>query len=208
MDQPPPQADATPSPPPSRDTPPRLRAGRSWSAIIVFAVVAMAILVGDLALKYVSFRTVAGVPVQLDPAHPGAGIPLHDPVEVVPYILSLRLTANTGAVFGSMAGWRWVFVVITFIAVAVIFRVFWRSRADAWVFHLGLALILGGALGNLYDRLRYSAVRDMLWLFPETRLWPWLFNLADAALMVGVGLVILMMWLNEMRPRNAEATPH
>lgn len=200
-----PQPTPDSTPPPDPPTPPR--AGRSASAISVFTVVALAVLVGDLVLKYVAFRTVAGQAVQLDTTHPGAGIPPHDPVDVVPGILSLRLTANTGAVFGLGSGGRWVFIVISIIAVVVILRVFWRSDANAWLFHVGLAMILGGALGNLYDRVRYSAVRDMLWLFPETRLWPWLFNLADAALMIGVGLVILIMWRNEMRPRTAEATP-
>jgi signal peptidase II len=74
------------------------------------------------------------------------------------------------------------------------------------VLHFGLALILAGALGNLYDRIMYGAVRDMLYLFPGVKLpfgitwpggnpelYPWIFNIADAALCVGVVLIILTM---------------
>ncbi|MEX2387829.1 MAG: signal peptidase II, partial [Phycisphaeraceae bacterium] len=203
MEQPPPSRPSA-TPPPPRTHPPTLhRAGRSPSAVAIFVAATLAVLVGDLALKYVAFRTVAGQPVELDAAEPrAAAIPEHEAVEVIPHVLSLQLTLNEGAVFGLGQGGRWVFIVVSVVAVVVILHIFRRSRADAWVFHLGLALILGGALGNLYDRVRYGAVRDMLFLFPDVRVfgyrpWPYIFNLADAALMVGVGLVIVIMWVNE-----------
>src|SRR5690606_27114508 len=96
----------------------------------------------------------------------------------------------------------------------IIGRIFWRSPARAFVLHVALALILAGALGNLYDRLMFSAVRDMFHLFPyaellfgwtwpgpdESRmLYPWIFNLADAALVVGVVAVLLITWTYELR---------
>lgn len=195
------------------DAPPR--AGRHATSIAIFLAVTLGVLVADLALKQIAFRTVAGTPVVLDPAHPEApNIPYHEPVPVIPGVLSLRLTTNTGAVFGLGQGGRWVFILVSIVAVLVITRIFWRSPARAKGLHLALALILAGALGNLYDRFMFSAVRDMLHLFPgatlpfgwhwpgqhgSDALYPWIFNLADAALVMGVLGVLLITWKHELR---------
>lgn len=204
---------------------PEPHAGRSRHALLLFVLVTLGVLAADLALKYAAFYHVAGPPVQVDPNRPHA-IPHHDPVSIVPGVLSLRLTTNTGAVFGVGKGGQWVFIIVSIIAVGVIARLFWCSSARARVLHLSLAMILAGALGNLYDRLKYSAVRDMLYLFPETtlpygwrwpaslselwptvtntgahQLYPWVFNLADAALLLGVGTIIVITWWRELRER-------
>jgi signal peptidase II len=155
-----------------------------------------AVLAGDLWIKQATFAQVAGTPVVLDVDDPQGSIPPHEGVVVVPGVLSLRLTANTGAVFGMGKGGKWVFVAVCLIAAPAVLWWFVRSKADQWALHGLLALILGGALGNLYDRLRFGAVRDMFHLFPNTSVWPWIFNLADAALMVGVIGMVLWSWFN------------
>ncbi|MEM6392650.1 MAG: signal peptidase II [Planctomycetota bacterium] len=206
------------------DIPPTLTpAWRSRRAITVFLTIAVGLLAADLVIKYLAFQHVAGFPLRLesparvfvqvndqwfeskplDPAIPASAIPQHESTPLVPSILDLRLTINTGAVFGSGAGLRWLFVGVSVIAVGVIGYLFVRSPASAWPLHTALALILSGALGNLYDRVRFAAVRDMFHLFPDTRLWPWIWNLADAALMVGVALVLL---LNLRKPPPAQTT--
>jgi lipoprotein signal peptidase len=68
-------------------------------------------------------------------------------------------------------------------------------------------MILAGALGNLHDRIHFNAVRDLLWLFPgltlpfglhwpggQSGLYPWIFNIADVALLVGVALLLIIIW--------------
>ena len=184
------------------DVAPR-RAGASPVAIVCFIAVAVLVVGLDLGIKYVTFERVAGQPILLgEVQEPGEAVPWHPRVELVPHVLSLRLTTNPGAVFGMWSGQRWLFITVSIAAVAVLLHLFWRSEARAWPYHLGLALVLGGALGNLYDRLRYGVVRDMFFLFPEMGIWPWIFNLADAALMIGVGLVIVMIYLRERQARQ------
>lgn len=194
-----------------------LRAGQSRQAIALFILATVLVLAADQVIKYWAFASVAGQPVQLDasmPAH--AMIPHHDAVDVLPGVLSLKLTLNTGAVFGLGKGGRWIFIAVSVLATGIILRIFWRSSAKARAMHLALALILAGALGNLYDRIMYAAVRDMFWMLPnmdlpfglnwpsgETRIWPWIFNLADVALMVGVGMIIVLTWLHQPQPQNA-----
>ena len=201
--------------------PPGRRAGQNRSSIRLFLAVALLVVAADQALKIASFRMVAGRPVKLDTEHPEApDIPYHDPINLVPRILSLKLTTNTGAVFGIFKGGLWFFVVVSCVATAVIGRIFWTSPATAWPLHLVLAMVLAGALGNLIDRLLFSAVRDMLLLFPgvqlpfgwtwpngETHIYPWIFNLADAALVVGVSGLLILSWSSERRQRKPQVDP-
>ena len=105
---------------------------------------------------------------------------------------SLILTYNTGAAFSFLAtasGWqRWLLAGIAIIATIVI--VVLLRRGGSALYSTGLALILGGALGNLYDRLVLGKVVDFLlfhydrWAYPA-------FNVADSAITVGAALIIL-----------------
>jgi signal peptidase II len=198
-------------------------------AILVFLALALAVLAADLLSKSLAFRHVAGQPVAADPD----AIPPHDAITVVPSILSLKLMVNTGAVFGIGQGQRGMFIVISLIAVVVIAFVFLRSAARDWISHAAWALILAGALGNLYDRFVYSGVRDMLWLFPGVKLpfawrwpaeanqfapwvantgsdqlYPWIFNVADVALLLGVTTVIFLSFIRERAAARAQAKNH
>lgn len=198
----------------------------------LFLVVVAVFLVGDLWLKAWSFEHIADQPLRVtatndgpdvwlpgesgeddwvraeraDPDHPATAIPRHEPTVVVPGVLNMQLTLNTGAVFGLGKGQRWLFVVVSLIATVVIFVLVWRSPPGAWAYPIALGMILSGALGNLYDRVRFSAVRDMLHMLPETGLWPWIFNLADVALVVGVLLVlVLSFWAERARSKTGSA---
>jgi signal peptidase II len=204
----------------------RFAALRSRTAVLTFVLLTLVVLAADLAVKYAAFRWVAGVPAVVDAVDPSrvieAGDPLHlpldhDPVVVMPGVLSLKLTTNTGAVFGIGKGGKWFFVLVSIGAVGMLGWFFARSHPRAWMLHAALALTLAGALGNLYDRVRYNAVRDMLWMLPETTLpfglrwpgmqggpgsdhvWPWIFNVADAALVVGVITLVTVTWWHELR---------
>ena len=119
--------------------------------------------------------------------------------------LNLRLVSNTGAVFGLGKGNRWFFVLASLAAICVIGMLFARSDRRARLLHVALALVLAGALGNLYDRWFYGVVRDMLHLFPSTELWPWVFNLADVSLLCGVGLILLITVQHEVHVRRSKS---
>lgn len=209
----------------TQDEQPALPAWRSPMALVVFFLCAAALLAADLALKDWSFRNVADRPVILDPARPGEfDVPQSKPWTVLPHTLSLRLSANTGAVFGLGKGNQSVLTLVNIVAGAIILGVFLQGAAQAWPTHVALAMVLAGAMGNLYDRIRFNAVRDMLWLFPDVKLpfgwnwpggndevYPWLFNIADAALVVGVALLLIIMWLADRRlkaSRSSAETDH
>ncbi len=212
-------ASAEHMPPPPEPPPPARPARRSAAAIALFLGVTLALLVADLVLKQWAFNHVADRPVVLTDLvtqdHRGFWMQYpHEPTVVWPGVLHLQLTTNTGAVFGLGKGNRAMFIVVSVLATAIITFIFLRSPASARGLHLALALILAGALGNLYDRVVYRAVRDMLHMFPHVELpwglhwpggvpqvWPWIFNLADVALLVGVALVLIVTWRSEQQTR-------
>lgn len=216
-------SDRPDNPPAAPDITPAWR--NRW-CVAWFGILALALLAADLVVKSWSFRTVAGEPVINieESAVDHAGFwsrHMHEPVVVIPHVLSLRLTTNTGAVFGLGKGSQWFFALASMAATGFILWMFARSPARAFWLHTALAMVLSGALGNLYDRVRYRAVRDMFYLFPGihlpfgwswspgvTEVYPWIFNIADAALVVGVGLLVILMWKYDTRPRNAGSTQH
>lgn len=174
------------------EAPPRV-AGTDPVSIVLFLLVIAVVLGGDLWLKYWSFENVADVPVQMTPLvssdpHLFWSDYRHEPTVVVGGVLNLQLTSNRGAVFGLGAGNRVAFIVVSVLATAVIGFLFWRSPAGAWPMHFALALILGGALGNLYDRVFYAVVRDMLHMLPggDATVWAGLAGWFAGGLAVGV----------------------
>ncbi|HSD44604.1 MAG TPA: signal peptidase II [Burkholderiales bacterium] len=112
-------------------------------------------------------------------------------IDVLPF-LDLVLVFNTGAAFSFLAGaggWqRGVFIAIALAAAALIVHLL-RRHPEERLFCAGLALILGGALGNLWDRIALGHVVDFVLLHAYGYHWP-AFNVADSAITVGAGLLI------------------
>jgi len=118
--------------------------------------------------------------------------------EVLGSFVRLTYVHNRGAAFGLDLGGRWSFIAVTIVVAAFILFYYWRSErttAARWA----LALILGGALGNLADRVRLGEVVDFLHLSVGGFSWP-IFNVADIGVSVGVGLLALHLFRKEQAP--------
>jgi signal peptidase II len=115
------------------------------------------------------------------------------PLPVTPFF-NLTLLYNTGAAFSFLAdagGWqRWFFLILT--SVISIALVIWLSRLNSEETRLAiaLALVLGGAVGNLIDRIAYGHVIDFIQLYYEQWFWP-AFNIADSAITIGAALLVI-----------------
>jgi len=161
----------------------------SRRAQFVFWLTALISLVLDLGTKWVAFRTLPPIP---------AGLRSGNPVQIIPGVLDFRLVWNEGAVFGLGAGLAWFFIAATVVAIGFIVHLFSRTRVGQTGLRILLGLTLGGALGNLYDRVFHGGrVRDFINITAKVRdisLWPAVFNVADAALVVGIG-VLLLGWV-------------
>jgi signal peptidase II len=124
--------------------------------------------------------------------------------EVIPGFLSMTLVHNTGAAFGLFANAEPAITtfVLNLIALGALLGVTiysLRSPADRVRLQSGLALVLGGALGNLHDRLRFGHVVDFVEVYWRSFHWP-NFNVADSAICVGVGLLVLDSFLHVETP--------
>ena len=197
---------------------PAWRSPRAW---FVLAMVVTIGLSADLVSKQWAFDTVAANPVVLDYDEVVSGnaqIPFHDGVRVIsPNLLDFRLVLNRGAVFGIGQGQRFAFVTFTLVAIGVAVSVFgWWTRRRAVLAHVAIGLILAGGLGNLYDRLMIGAVRDFLNMLPrrdlpfgiswpqgDTHVFPWVFNIADVELLVGMSLLLIYVHVSDRKARLA-----
>jgi signal peptidase II len=116
--------------------------------------------------------------------------------------LRLTLVRNRGVSFGLLQGdgaWaRWMLV--TFQLAVVVFLAVWVRRARRPLSGLAVGLIMGGAMGNVVDRLRFGSVVDFLDV--QRLFFPWVFNLADSAITVGVALLLAE---HLILPREAES---
>jgi signal peptidase II len=113
-----------------------------------------------------------------------------DPIEVVPGVLTLRFTTNSGGAFSIGQSAPWFFVGVTAVVVAIILVTSFRHTSR--IVGASLGLVLGGALGNLTDRaIRASGLRGRVVDFIDFHVWP-VFNLADCAIVVGA---ILLAWV-------------
>jgi len=123
---------------------------------------------------------------------------IHDVVMVPPRVIpvfpgfNLVLVFNKGVSFGQMAWLGPVALSVLAIAISVAL-VFWLRKAETRLLAVALGIIIGGAVGNVIDRIRFGAVVDFLDFYIPGTAWPhWpAFNVADSAIVVGVGLILL-----------------
>jgi len=162
----------------------------------------------DLASKYAAWGLLGGPPDE------GGHV-----VTVLPGWLQFVASRNPGIVFGlsltgslGPAAGRVVTILLTLVTSALIFYVFASSLAkQRWV-HFWCGLILAGALGNLFDRLVFGCVRDLIQITAAFHVggltidWPYIFNLADVYLVIGV-IAVAAVFLFSHRPEQAKGAP-
>lgn len=120
---------------------------------------------------------------------------LYESVEIIPNLFDLTYVQNTGIAFGLFrdAAWRWKGLLLSAIAVATVIIIVYYSRkvpVEKKYVHLALALVLGGILGNLFDRALYGYVIDFLDFHWYEYHWP-TFNVADSAITVSMILLVV-----------------
>lgn len=117
----------------------------------------------------------------------------HSPVPIIPFF-NLTLSYNTGAAFSFLSdagGWqRWFFISLALlVSTVIIFWLYKLSAREKWI-AVALALVLGGAIGNVIDRFLFGHVIDFLHVYYQQWSWP-IFNIADSAISIGVTILLI-----------------
>ena len=124
---------------------------------------------------------------------------LYESFELIPGVFHFTYIQNTGAAFGSFSESRWVFMVLsTLMIVGILVYIFYK-KPQSKLLMSSLTLIVAGGVGNMIDRVRLGYVIDFLDFCAFPKLWMWNFNVADAFVCVGAGIMILWMILDMVK---------
>lgn len=140
-------------------------------------IIALAVVVIDLALKYAV----------------SSGMTVGQSFEVIPGVLNVTYVQNTGAAFGILGQQRWIFILVSAIMIVLLTLFLARAKGYHKLVYISAALILGGGVGNMVDRLSLGYVIDYIDFCAFPSLWRWVFNAADTAVCVGAGLLIVYL---------------
>lgn len=124
--------------------------------------------------------------------------------DIIPGVLGIWYKENAGGVFGIGQGKRLLFVLLTFVALGALAWLWITTDRKELHMNLGIALVTAGALGNLYDRMKYGVVRDFI-DFHIGDIYHWYtFNVADSCICVGVGLLALDILFRKPQPADSQ----
>jgi signal peptidase II len=148
--------------------------------------------------KYTYLLMVAGLVVVMDQITKALildNLPLYNSITVVPGFFNITHIHNPGGAFGFLANQgpglrKTVFLFVSLLAVCLIFWFYIKTPATHRILATGFAMIFGGAIGNLIDRVRFAKVVDFLDFYIGNLHYP-AFNIADSAITVGIGIFIL-----------------
>ena len=144
-------------------------------------IILISIILGGIFLDLLSKLLVAGL------------MDYGESITIIPYVLRLTYVQNRGAAFGMLSDNRWVFMVISTVAIIGISVYLFKFCKERMLLKVGLALIISGGIGNMIDRTFYGYVIDMI---DFHIIWKWVFNVADSCVCVGAGIVILSLILD------------
>jgi len=136
-------------------------------------------------------------------------ISLYEHIQVIPGFFRLTHTENTGAAFSlfadSPAHWKTVaLIAFSVVAMVIVTILLWKQNHPLTLTGIGLSLILGGAVGNLWDRLASGRVVDFLLFYVRQYQWP-VFNLADSSIVIGACLLVIEILF--VHPKSAAEAP-
>jgi signal peptidase II len=155
----------------------------------------------SLYRRYLLLFLVGGVIVALDQVTKiwiAQNMRLYATDPVLPGFLELHYIRNAGSAFGFLSGSQSpfripFFIGVSILAIGIILYLFHKMEESEYVVPVALSLVLGGAVGNLIDRIRLGEVIDFIYFHYKRFAWP-AFNVADIAITVGVFLLILRMF--------------
>jgi signal peptidase II len=176
--------------------------------IIISVVVMLIIVVLDQVSKYLivsHFGMIEQIYVQnLEIGAMDVILAKLPPLKIIPGVLNFRLVLNDGAALGMLDNARWVFLVLSTVAIiAILVYLFWKKPQNKLLL-VALTLVTGGGIGNMIDRVWLGYVVDFIDFCAFPKLWMWVFNVADSCVTVGAGILALWMIIDLIKDIKAE----
>ncbi len=158
----------------------------SWLKIVLLGIVSLICVGLDQLSKFICVNN----------------LELGESISVIPGVLRFTYIRNEGAAFGSFSDSRWVFMVasVVMIVLIVCYVISNRSKLSALAVTT-LAMIIGGGIGNMIDRIAYGYVIDFI-DFIFLPFWKWIFNVADTFVCVGAALLVLIYIIHEVKNKK------
>ncbi|MBQ4601619.1 MAG: signal peptidase II [Clostridia bacterium] len=160
--------------------------GNSWLKVVWLGIISLVCVALDQITKILCVKNIA----------------LGDSITVIPGVLDFTYIQNRGAAFGSLTGARWVFMIASVIMIVVIVcYVISNRNTMKYTAVITLALIVGGGIGNMIDRIAWGYVID----FVDVRFlpfWKWIFNVADSFVCVGAFLLVIIFIAEEYKNKR------
>ena len=159
----------------------------------VYFFIILLVCVLDQLTKFWSMDLIAAANgIAVDELYEGATKPILDGV------LNFTFIKNDGMAFGLLGEHRWIFMSLSTVGIAAMIAYLIYLKGNDKLFSFSLSLVIGGGIGNMFDRVALGYVVD----FIDVRcfsFWKWIFNVADSAVCIGAGLIILAVILDGVR---------
>ena len=127
-----------------------------------------------------------------------------EPLIIINKIFRFTYVENDGAAFGSFSDKPWVFMIASTVLIVGLLVYLIKFKPESKLACVSIAMIIGGGIGNMIDRVRLGYVIDFLDFYAFGSLWTWVFNLADAFVCVGCGLMFLWCIISMIQESKAE----
>ena len=123
---------------------------------------------------------------------------------IIENVLQFTYLENRGAAFGMLADQRWVFLIISTVALIGITVYMFRWRPDSKLAYVSVSFIVGGGIGNMIDRIWLGYVIDFIDFCAFPKIWSYVFNVADSFVCIGAGMIMLYMVLSTIKEGKKE----
>lgn len=124
--------------------------------------------------------------------------------DIIKGVLRFTYVENRGAAFGMLSDHRWVFIVVSTLALAALGFYLFKYKPGGTLARMSMSFIIGGGIGNMIDRALLSYVVDFIDFCAFPKIWMWVFNVADAFVCVGAGMLMLYLVMETVKEIKSE----
>lgn len=129
---------------------------------------------------------------------------VYDSIPIIKDVLHITYIRNEGAAFGSLSNSRWIFMILSVVAIIAIIVYWVVKKPNSKMLQVIMTLCISGGIGNMIDRVRLGYVVDFIDFRAFPHIWKWIFNVADSCVTISAALFIVWMILDTVKTEKAK----